>query len=100
MNIDKLKQLRIDRKASLQDVADVIRLSKAHIWELEAGKVTNPGIQTIRKFAAFYNVSLGYLLDEDLSTVDEELVVICRNIQKLGKRDKKLLLGLMDLCKN
>ena len=33
----KLKELRVRRKQSLQDVADAIGASKTHVWDLETG---------------------------------------------------------------
>ena len=33
----KLKELRVSRKQSLQDVADAIGASKTHVWDLETG---------------------------------------------------------------
>ena len=34
----RLRELRADKKASLQAVADALSVSKPHVWELEKGK--------------------------------------------------------------
>ena len=38
----KLKDLRVKSGQSLQQVADGVSVSKAHIWQLERGDSTNP----------------------------------------------------------
>lgn len=40
----KLKDLRVRRGQSLQQVADGVGVSKAHIWQLERGDSTNPSL--------------------------------------------------------
>ena len=34
----RLKELRLKKKLSLQELADAVGVSKAHVWELETGK--------------------------------------------------------------
>lgn len=54
---EMLKTFRANRQMSLQDVADKAELSKAHIWDIERGKVINLTIETVCK--------LGVALDMD-----------------------------------
>ncbi|MDH5648584.1 MAG: helix-turn-helix domain-containing protein [Gammaproteobacteria bacterium] len=62
----RLKQLRTDKKkGSLQNVADDIGISKAHVWELERGTTKNPSIELLKKFANYYSVSIDYLIGND-----------------------------------
>jgi len=42
-----LKKARERRKYSLQDVANLTGLSKAHVWDLENGHSDNPTFLTI-----------------------------------------------------
>ena len=60
----KLKELRLRKGQSLQQVADGVGVSKAHIWELERGSSTNPGLELIRKLAAHFSVSIAFLTDD------------------------------------
>lgn len=61
----KLKELRLKKGQSLQQVADGVGVSKAHIWELEKGTSTNPGLELIKKLAAHFNVTIAFLTDEE-----------------------------------
>ncbi len=60
----KLKELRTRSRQSLQQVADGVGVSKAHIWELETGKSRNPGIELVRKLAEHFSVTIAYLTDD------------------------------------
>lgn len=57
----RLKQLRKDRKLSLQEVADRAGATKSHIWELEQGRSKNPTIGMAVAIANALGVSLDYL---------------------------------------
>lgn len=46
-----IKQVRSDRKLSLQEVANRAGLTKAHVWDLERGRATNPGVNTLHGLA-------------------------------------------------
>jgi DNA-binding XRE family transcriptional regulator len=39
------------KSQSLQDVADAVQVSKAHIWQLEKGRADNPSIDLITRLA-------------------------------------------------
>ena len=60
----RIKGLRENSGKSLQEVADAIGASKAHMLELEQGRSTNPTLELLKKLAAFYNVTVGYLAGE------------------------------------
>lgn len=59
---ERMADLRKRRKLSLQDVADRAGVSKAHIWEIEAGRSRNPTIATAAGIASALGVSLDYLI--------------------------------------
>lgn len=61
---DRLKELRLRKKQSLQQVADAIGASKAHIWELEANRSTNPSLELLQKIAAHFETTVAYLISE------------------------------------
>lgn len=57
----KLKELRTRSRQSLQQVADDVGVSKAHIWELETARSSNPGVELVRKLADHFSVTIAYL---------------------------------------
>jgi transcriptional regulator with XRE-family HTH domain len=88
----KLKSLRDERGESLQEVADLVGVSKAHIWELETGKSSNPGLQVLRGLASHFEVSVAFLADEGIDQADAKALQFCRDFaEKLSDRDWNLL---------
>ena len=61
---ERLKALRVSSGESLQQVADSIGASKAHIWELESNKSQNPSLDLLRKIANHFDTTVAYLIDE------------------------------------
>jgi transcriptional regulator with XRE-family HTH domain len=61
---ERLKGLRVKKGQSLQQVADAVGASKAHIWELESNRSTNPSLDLLRKLATHFETSVAYLISE------------------------------------
>ena len=89
----RLQNLRTAKQQSLQEVADAISASKAHIWELEKGTAKNPSIELVRKLADYFEVSISRLVGEspDEDGDDENLLVIYRQLKSLDLRDRLVL---------
>jgi transcriptional regulator with XRE-family HTH domain len=56
-----LKAFRSNKRMSLQEVANLAGLSKAHIWEIEQGR-GNPTISTLEGLAAALGVTVFRML--------------------------------------
>jgi transcriptional regulator with XRE-family HTH domain len=93
----RLKELRMRAGESLQQVADAIGSSKAHIWELETGKNKNPSVDSLNKLADHFGVTVAFLVGEDPKASDEEpeLVAMFRQLKKLSDRDRGTISDLM-----
>jgi transcriptional regulator with XRE-family HTH domain len=63
---DKLRALRSKSGESLQQVADAISVSKAHVWELETGRSRNPSLEILRSLSSHFKVTLAYLVEDEL----------------------------------
>jgi transcriptional regulator with XRE-family HTH domain len=83
----RLKELRIRKGQSLQQVADAVGASKPHIWELEAEKSKNPSLDLLTNIAQHFNVPISYLLDESAST---DTMIFGREFKGVTEEDKKL----------
>lgn len=94
----KLKRLRLKKGESLQDVADAVSASKAHIWELETGKSKNPSLDLLTKLADHFGVSFSQLVGEEPEekSDDQNPIVLFRDLKELSNEDKKLLKGIID----
>ena len=61
---DRLKSLRVKSGQSLQQVADAVGISKAHIWEMEKGRSRNPSFELMQKLGAHFGVPVSVLVGE------------------------------------
>lgn len=98
---DKLKILRTRKRKSLQEVADAIGASKAHIWDLETGRAKNPSIELLTGLAKCFEVSVAELIGENPQGEDElpQLVAMYRELKELSEEDRKAIQTMMDHLK-
>jgi transcriptional regulator with XRE-family HTH domain len=88
----KLKKLREKNGLSLQQVADAVGISKAHVWELEKGSSSNPGVELLNKISAFFKVPVAYLLDDNIEPTEASALQFFREFEgKLSERDWETL---------
>lgn len=92
-----LKQLRMGRRQSLQQLADAVGASKAHIWELETGKSGNPSTDLLVRLARHFNTSVAHLVGEDPDAPgeDNQLVAMFREMKGLDPADRSLVETIM-----
>ncbi len=89
----RLSRLRQRKGESLQDVAEAVGVSKAHIWELEKGRADNPSMGLVTRLADHFGVSVSFLVDEDPGDPDAnvDLVRMFRQARELEDDDRKIL---------
>ncbi len=97
----KIKTLRMKSGKSLQEVADAVGASKAHMWDIERGASKNPSLDLLTKLADFYRVPIADLVGENPKATGEpqELVVMYRDLKELDPRDREVIAGLMKQMK-
>src|ERR1700690_3454909 len=66
----RLTRLRLEKGESLQQVAEAVGVSKAHVWELEKGRTDNPSMALVTRLADHFGLSLASLVGEDPSADD------------------------------
>jgi transcriptional regulator with XRE-family HTH domain len=102
---DRIKELRLRKGESLQQVADAISASKAHIWELESNRSKNPSLDLLQKLAGHFRTTVAYLIEEPegdltraeqffrrngnkIATLEDDEISIFENLlDKLAKKD-------------
>jgi len=94
-----LKRLRTKNKQSLQNVADAVGASKAHIWELETGKSKNPSMDLVKKLASHFDVSVGHLVGEGRENTSDLDAAFFRAYDGLNDREKKILKEMAEKLK-
>ena len=97
----RLHKLRITQRLSLQDVADAVGISKAHVWNLEKGLSDNPSMELVVKLAELFRVRVADLVGENPEAADEEpeMVALFRDLKQLDPRDRDTIKVLMDQLK-
>lgn len=97
----KIKNLRMKSGKSLQDVADAVGASKAHMWDIERGASKNPSLDLLARLSEFYKVPIAELVGEDPNAQGEpdELVVMYRDLKKLDPSDREMIAGIMEQMK-
>jgi transcriptional regulator with XRE-family HTH domain len=98
----RLKEARVRTKKSLQDVADEVGASKAHVWELETGRAKNPSIEMLTKLAKSLGSSVRDLIGENPEGEDEnpEIVTMYRDLKGLTDADRIAIQAMIDHLKN
>ncbi len=97
---DRLKELRIANSESLQDVADAIKASKAHIWELESNRAKNPSLEMLQKLASHFQTTVAFLIEEpqgDLSRAEQFFRRNTGKLAVLGDKDFEVFQQLLDM---
>lgn len=97
----KLTALRLKKGASLQEVADTVGVSKAHIWELEKGRSKNPSADLIKRLADYFGQDLEFLVGSEKSKISEIEVaqLFYRDLKSLSKEDRDLILANIKMLK-
>ena len=98
----KLKELRVARRMSLQDVADAVEASKAHIWDLETGRSRNPSIELLARLAKTLTVSIADLVGENPAGDGEDphIVAMYRELKDLTPEDRGAIQSIIDRFKS
>ncbi len=93
----RITELRLKQSESLQQVADAVGVSKAHIWELEKGRTTNPSMALVTRLADHFGVSVAFLVGEDVGAADADprLQRMFRQAQQLDERERAILDSMM-----
>lgn len=79
---------------SLQQVADTVGASKAHVWELETGRSANPSLDLLGRLAGLFEVSIAYLVGEKEEADQMRVRVFGREFEDLSEGDWDMLRNL------
>lgn len=71
---DKIRDLRKEKKLTLDKLAELTGSSKSYIWELENKNPPRPSAEKLSKIAEQLGVTIEYLLDEKNQLKAEDAV--------------------------
>jgi transcriptional regulator with XRE-family HTH domain len=86
-----LRHLRAESGLSLQQLAEKVNCSKAHLWSIEKGASINPGVMLVQALAEVFEVSVSRFFGEEIKTGDEEVDVLVRDYRTLKQKDKDFI---------
>ena len=94
----KLHDLRVANRLSLQDVANSVGISKAHVFNLEKGITANPSMELVLKMAELFRVRVADLVGDNPEGEDQppEMVAMYRDLTKLDDRDREMIRLMME----
>lgn len=94
----KLHELRLARRLSLQNVADKVGISKAHVFNLEKGITANPSMDLVVKLAELFRVRVADLVGENPEADDQpkEMVAMFRDLKSLDPGDRETIRMMME----
>ena len=95
----RISELRLKKCESLQQVADAVQVSKAHIWELEKGRAANPSMALVTRLADHFGVTVSYLVGEQVDAPDAD-AEISRMFRQAKDLDPSELAIVDDLMKS
>lgn len=87
----RLRRFRMAKKLSLQQLADKIGASKAHVWDLEQGKTKNPSLGLLTELSRALDVPIKDLVGEGDATEDQQLAPLFRDLRGLDPADLDLI---------
>jgi XRE family transcriptional regulator, master regulator for biofilm formation len=67
---ERVKQLRLQKKMSLSEVAEQAGVAKSYLSSLERNLQTNPSIQFLEKISAVLGVSVDHLIHDPIDKDD------------------------------
>ena len=91
---ERIRECRKQRNLSQAQTAEAIGISNNAFSNIETGN-SNTTLETIKKIAEYFQVSLDYLTDGVERTLEDETFI--RRYMALAKEDRKKMVGVMDV---
>jgi Predicted transcriptional regulators len=95
---NRIKELRIEKKITQEDLAKILSFGRTAISNYESGR-SEPSYNTVSKLAEFFDVSIDYLLGKTdirnaytkLPTLNEESLKLIDSTKDLSPESKRML---------
>lgn len=98
---EKLRELRKERKLTLEKLAERAGLSKSYLWELENRESQRPSAEKLTALGDALGVSASYFLEEDTRAPEDRHLdeAFFRGYQKLDADAKEQLRKILNTFK-
>ena len=91
----RLKELRIEKKVSQQELANHLGVTPTGVSYWENGKAT-PSIETLEKIAKFFNVTIEYLTKDVKMDENDRRTLLFRKAGEVPETEKDKLYDILD----
>jgi XRE family transcriptional regulator of biofilm formation len=83
---DRVKQIRLEKKMSLSELAEQAGVAKSYLSSLERNLQKNPSIQFLEKIAGVLNIPVEHLIHEqiDKSQLDSDWMNLVKDAMNSG----------------
>lgn len=95
---DKIRDLRREKKLTLEELAEATDSSKGYIWELESRDTRKPSAEKLQRIADVLGVTTDFLLDDNKDAPDDAVLktAFFRKFEKLGADDQKRFMSIIE----
>ncbi|GGH05107.1 hypothetical protein GCM10007420_21960 [Glycocaulis albus] len=96
-----LKKYRLKKGYSLQGLADLVGVSKGHVWDLETERAKNPSLEVLTKLSTHLGVPIANLVGEDVDPANQadDSLVMFRELKTLSENDRETIRIMMERLK-
>ena len=96
----KIRQLRISKNLTLDELAGKIGAQKSYIWSIENGRIEKPSAENLAKIAGALDTTADALLNEpDGSNKNQKKDILYRNYSKLLPEDQAKIDAIINTLK-
>ena len=95
---DKIRELRKQKKLSLDQLAELTDSSKSYMWELENKDDPKPSAEKVARIATALDVTTEFLLSDSVSSPDEQVIdeAFFRKYKTMPEPTKKQIRKILD----
>lgn len=95
---DKIRELRKQKKLSLDQLAELTDSSKSYMWELENKDDPKPSAEKVARIATALDVTTEFLLSDSVTSPDEQVIdeAFFRKYKTMPEPTKKQIRKILD----
>lgn len=95
----KIRQLRLQRGLTLDQLAKLTESSKSYIWELENKDLPRPSAEKLSRVASALGTTLEYLMDQEekVSLADSVDAKFYRQYQQMPSETKEKIRKMVEI---
>ena len=90
---ERIKNLRIEKKLTQQELGNIVGLTSTGVPYWESGKAV-PNFETMTKLSNYFGVSIDYLTGK--AELDNKGIILFRKAEQVNKEDREKMYNIID----